>query len=63
MSQTLSAENLVDAEVTIIRYSQQTRFKEEITALSAGKCVPQDSSIYKLDPCLEEGLVSWRPVE
>lgn len=57
MSKTLSAENLLDAEVSTIRYSQQRRFKEEIAALSAGKCVSRDSSIYKLDPCLEDGLV------
>ena len=57
MSKTLSAENLLNAEVSIIRYSQQKRFKEEIAALSAGKCVSRDSSIYKLEPCLEDGLV------
>ena len=57
MSKTLSAENLLDAEVSIIRYSQQRSFKEEIAALSAGKCVSRDSSIYKLDPRLEDGLV------
>ena len=56
MSQTLSAENLLDAEVSIIRYSQQKRFKEEIIALLAGKFVSRDSSIYKLDTCLEDGL-------
>lgn len=57
MSQTLSAKDLLDAEVSIIRYSQQERFKEEIAALLAGKSVARGSSIFKLDPCLENGLV------
>ncbi len=57
VSQTLSVEDLLDAEAAVIRYSQQKRFKEEIAALSAGKSVPKDSYIYKLDPCLEDGLV------
>lgn len=56
-SQVLSAEDLWDAEMAIIRYSQQKRFKEEIAALSAGKCVSRDSSIYKLDPRLEDGFL------
>lgn len=56
-SQTLSANDLLEAEVSIIRYSQQQRFKEEIVALSAGKSVARDSVIYKLDPCLEDGLL------
>ena len=53
----LLAEDLWDAEIAIICYSQQKRFKEEIAALSAGKCVSRDSSIYKLDPRLEDGFL------
>lgn len=34
-SQTLSANDLLEAEVSMIRYSQQQRFKEEIVVLSA----------------------------
>lgn len=56
-SQTLSANDLLEAEVSMIRYSQQQRFKEEIVVLSAGKSVARDSVIYKLDPCLEDGLL------
>lgn len=56
-SQTLSANDLLEAEVSIIRYSQQKRFKEEIVVLSAGKPLVRDSVIYKLDPCLEDGLL------
>lgn len=52
--QMLSAEDLLDA---IIRYSQQKTFKEEFVALSAGKPVTRDSSIYKLDPRLEDGCL------
>lgn len=35
--QTLSVEDLVEAELAIIRYCQQQRFAEEIVALGAGK--------------------------
>ena len=56
-SQMLSAEDLMDAEMAIIHYSQQKRFKEEIAALSAGISVSKNSSVYKLDPCLQDGLL------
>ena len=53
-SQMLSAEDLLDAEMAVIHYSQQKRFKEEIAALLAGKSVSRDSSVYKLDPRLQD---------
>lgn len=55
--QTLSADDLVEAEVSIIPYSQRQRFKEEIAALSAGRSVARDSVIYKLDLRLKDGLL------
>lgn len=55
--QTLSADDLVEAEVSIIPYSQRQRFKEEIAALSAGRSVARDSVIDKLDLRLKDGLL------
>ena len=55
--QALSSADFLEAEVAIIRYSQQQRFKKEIAALSAGKSVAKDSVIYKLDPRLEDGVL------
>ncbi len=56
--QTLSAEDLMEAELAIICYCQQQRFSEEITALSSGKdVVSKQSAIYKLDPWLDNGLL------
>lgn len=57
MGSQISAEDPLDAKMAIIRYSQQRRFQEEIAALSAGKSVSRGSSIYKLDPCLEDGFL------
>lgn len=56
--QTLSAEDLMEAELAIICYCQQQRFPEEIAALSSGKdVVSKQSAIYKLDPWLDNGLL------
>lgn len=54
----LTVDELSQAEVAIIRYCQQLRFQEEITALSSPRStVSRHSSIYKLDPVLEDGLL------
>ncbi len=56
--QCVTLEDLQEAEMSIIRYAQQQRFKEEIDALSAGKsAVRKESPIYKLDPRMEDGLL------
>ncbi len=56
--QTLSAEDLMEAEMAIICYCQQQRFPEEIAALSSRKdTVSKQSAIYKLDPWLDNGLL------
>ncbi len=48
----------MEAEIAIIRFTQQQRFKAEIDALSSGKStVRKDSPIFKLDPRLEDGLL------
>lgn len=51
----LLAKELLKAEMAIVRYSRQKRFREEIAALSAGKSVSRGASICKLDPQLEKG--------
>ncbi|KAI7802084.1 hypothetical protein IRJ41_024663 [Triplophysa rosa] len=52
--QTLSAEDLMEAELAIICYCQQQRFPEEIAAMSSRKdLVSKQSVIYRLDPWLD----------
>lgn len=54
----LTLDDLLEAEKAIIRYSQQRKFSEEISALSSGKAtVNLQSSIYRLDPFLDDGLL------
>lgn len=48
----------MEAEIADVPFTQQQRYKAEIHALSSGKSeVSKDSPIYKLDPCLEDGLL------
>ncbi|XDV39580.1 hypothetical protein PO909_008806 [Leuciscus waleckii] len=48
----------VKKELAIIRYCQQQRFGEEIAMLSAGNStVSRRSTIYRLDPRLDDGLL------
>ena len=56
-SQKVSLEDLSEAERSIIAFCQQQRFSSEITALRSGKPVPKNSTIQKLDPILDEGLL------
>lgn len=54
----LSADDLLEAELAIIQYCQHQRFGEEIAALSSGKgTVSKSSSICRLDPYLDNGLL------
>lgn len=56
--QILSIDDLLGAELAIIRYCQQQRFGEEIAMLSAGKStVSRRSTIHRLDPRLDDGLL------
>lgn len=57
-NQKVSLEDLGEAETAIIAFCQQERFPAEFSALSAGKPeVPRSSSIFKLDPVLEGGVL------
>lgn len=54
----LTLDDLLEAEVAIIRYCQQQKFSEEIAALSSGRgTVSRRSPIYRLDPVLEDELL------
>lgn len=55
--QALTLDDLLEAEMSIIRYCQKQRFHKEMTALSAGRPVARDSVVYKLDPRMEDGLL------
>ncbi len=55
--QSLTPDDLLEAETNIIHFAQQERFPDEFAALS-GKCaVRKESTIYKLDPILDNGLL------
>ena len=47
-----------EAERVIFRYLQREHFAKEIGKLEAGSEVPSSSSLSKLDPFLENGLLS-----
>lgn len=54
----LTLDDPLEVEVAIICYSQRQRFSEKIYALSSRKAtVSRQSSIYRLDPILEDGLL------
>lgn len=54
----LTPNDLLEAELAIIRYCQQQRFVDEISSLlSEKRTVSKQSSICKLDPTLEDGLL------
>lgn len=57
-NQKVTLEDLLEAETSIIAFCQQERFPTEFAALTSGKPqVPRSSSILKLDPVLEGGLL------
>lgn len=56
--QKLSVDDLSEAEMSIVRFSQNERFHVEIAALTSGKPkVKKESTIYKLDPIYEGGVL------
>ncbi|XP_052407932.1 uncharacterized protein LOC127953079 [Carassius gibelio] len=57
-NQKVSLEDLLEAETSIIAFCQQERFPTEFAALTSGNAqVPRSSSILKLDPVLEGGVL------
>ncbi|KAK0152604.1 hypothetical protein N1851_005873 [Merluccius polli] len=54
----LTLDDLLEAEVSIIRYCQAQKYNEEISALSSGRTtVSRQSSLYRLDPIFHDGLL------
>lgn len=54
----MTPNDISEAEISIIGFTQQERFHNEFYVLSSGKCgVKKDSTIYKTDPVLEDGLL------
>ncbi|KAI4882679.1 hypothetical protein NFI96_029603, partial [Prochilodus magdalenae] len=54
---TLTVEDLKLAELEIVRFSQQQKYSEEISALRKGERLKKSSKIYKLNPILEDGIL------
>lgn len=54
---TLTQEQLMTAEATIIRYSQGQCFPEEVKALRGKLPVKRNSQMYKLDHILQDGIM------
>lgn len=53
----LSMEDMVAAELDIIRFCQKIRFPEELANLKKGECVRRTSHLYKLNPILDGDLI------
>ncbi|XDV54607.1 hypothetical protein PO909_022856, partial [Leuciscus waleckii] len=53
----LSLEDMVMAELNIIRFCQKIRFPEELSNLKKGECVRRTSHLYKLNPILDGDLI------
>lgn len=66
--QRLCVDVLKEAETAIFHFSQQEKFHSEIEALTSGSGVKKESTIYRLDPILQDGLIrvggylSWAAV-
>ncbi|KAK0135606.1 Proteoglycan 4 [Merluccius polli] len=57
-NQSLTPDDLMRAETAIIYFAQQQRYPEELAALNSGKGeIKRESSIYKLDPIVKDGLL------
>ncbi|KAK0152982.1 hypothetical protein N1851_005349 [Merluccius polli] len=56
-STSFTCEDLMQAETEIIKFSQNQRFKEEISMLAKGNNVKKTSHLRKLDPVLSDGVL------
>lgn len=57
----LTVEDLSRAEIELVKYSQKQAYTVEIQALqSAGSHVKKNSSIFKLDPYLQDDVFESR---
>lgn len=55
--QSVTAEDVSEAETAIVRFSQKDKFSVEIANLQKRKAVKGNSDISRLDPMLEDGLL------
>lgn len=55
---TLTLEQLMVAERQIIQHSQDQWFPEEVKALRCNLIIKRNSQLYKLDPSLQDGLMT-----
>lgn len=53
----LSLENLNQAEIQLIQFSQKQQFQDEIEALRKNIPVKKRSKLFKLDPVLQDGIL------
>lgn len=53
----LSVEDLDQAELDIIKFSQKGKFSEEISALRKGQNLKRSSQLYKLYPVFQDDLL------
>ena len=53
----MTVADLQNAERAIVRCEQRKAYSDEINHLKKGKCVPKNSSLYKLEPYLDENEV------
>ena len=53
-SQHLSAEELNEAETSLMRLHQSQHFSEELKTLKKGQSLSKGSSLYKLNPLIDE---------
>lgn len=56
-SHRLTMEDLTEAEQEIIRYCQRKTFSEEISALQRREGMKRSSSLFKLNPVLQDGIL------
>lgn len=53
----LTCEGLTEAEREIVKYSQKQSFKEDLNMLKEHQRVKKSSSLYKLNPVLQNGVI------
>ena len=53
----LTCDNLLEAETEILKYCQKQRFEDDLTMLKEHHRVKKGSSLYKLNPVLQEGVM------
>lgn len=58
--QTLSVDDMAQAEEAVVHFEQEQSFHEEMAALRKGSTVKKSNSVYRLDPVLRNGVLRIR---